>query len=336
MTWKERRTITILTTILLVLSAILLVVLGIRYREHRDETGDAAAVQNSIDILPAADPNAYTALTYTNGTVTLSFTQDSGGVWLWDADKDFPLDDTQVTGILALLTNWRPQQVLKDREALDGSGMEDAVASLTATTAGGGTTTLLFGKATTDGLSDYVRLNGDETTVYIIDGALRRSMDIPIYDMCRLPELPALAEADMRTVTLQGPAPEEGSAGPETILLAQSSGGTASWRCGGADVTNDSTVRALMEDLTALKVSKCVDYAPSEEAAQICGFDSPQAVLRIVYAEDGQDAELTLTVGGRLLDKSGRYVRLGEEPAIYLLETALLDPMMRIAANGLE
>ena len=180
MTWKERRTITILTTILLVLSAILLVVLGIRYREHRDETGDAAAVQNSIDILPAADPNAYTALTYTNGTVTLSFTQDSGGVWLWDADKDFPLDDTQVTGILALLTNWRPQQVLKDQEALDGSGMEDAVASLTATTAGGGTTTLLFGKATTDGLRDYVRLNGDETTVYIIDGALRRSMDIPI------------------------------------------------------------------------------------------------------------------------------------------------------------
>ena len=35
MTWKERRTVTILSIILAVLAAALLVVLGIRYREHR-------------------------------------------------------------------------------------------------------------------------------------------------------------------------------------------------------------------------------------------------------------------------------------------------------------
>ena len=43
MTWKERRIITILTTILLILMAAVLIVLGIRYREGRAETEDASA-----------------------------------------------------------------------------------------------------------------------------------------------------------------------------------------------------------------------------------------------------------------------------------------------------
>lgn len=336
MTWRERRTITILTTILLVLAAILLIVLGIRYREHREEENGLAAMSGE-DGLIAADPNVYTSLSYTNGTTALSFTRNDEGIWSWDADGDFPLDETGVTGILECLTNWRPQQVLTDQEALEGSGMDDAAVSLTAVTAGGGVTTLLFGKATTDGSSDYVRLNGDETTVYIIDGALRRMLEVPIYDMCCLPELPALAEAEMRSVSLQGPAPAEEDAAPlTTTLTAQSGGGTVSWRANGANVTDDPSVRALMEDLTALKLTKCVDYVPSEEAAEICGFGNPQAVVKIAYTKDGQEAELLLTVGARLPDKSGRYVRVDEEPAIYLLETALLDPMMRLAANGLE
>ena len=42
MTWQEKRVVTILSTILLILSAALLIVLGIRYRENRvdPETGE--------------------------------------------------------------------------------------------------------------------------------------------------------------------------------------------------------------------------------------------------------------------------------------------------------
>lgn len=334
MTWKERRTITILTTIVLILAALLLIVLGIRYRQHRADTeggGDSADTAGPTESL-----NAYTALSYNNGSATLSFAQDETGVWTWDADRTFPLDDTTILEILDLLSNWRPQQTLTDQESLDASGLAESTASLTASTASGGTTTLLFGKATTDGTSYYVRLNGDESTVYIVDGAIFQLMSVPIYDMCRLPELPVLMESRMRSISIQGPTPEEVDTAPVTTLTAQHSETAPSWRSNGANVTDDPSVRALMEDLTALKFAKCVDYAPSDEAAAICGFDSPQAVLRIVYTPDGQeDAELILTVGNRLPDKSGRYVRLHGEAPIYLLETDLLDPLMRIAANGI-
>ena len=96
-------------------------------------------------------------------------------------------------------------------------------------------------------------------------------------------------------------------------------------------------IRALLEDLTALTFEKCIDYNPSAEAAAICGFDAPAAILQVSYVtEGGAEQSLELTIGNRLPDQSGRYTRMGTESTLYLLVTDLLDPLMTIAANGLD
>ena len=335
MTWKERRIITILTTIVLILAAALLIVLGIRFREWRSD-GDAGSGSASAGTM--TDAGAYTSLVYDNGTTTLSFAQNDAGTWTWTGDDTFPLDDTVIQQILDLLVNWAPQQTLTDEKALESSGLSEPTASLTAATDSGSASTVLFGRATTDGASYYARLNGDESTVYIIPGTLRELMNTPIYDMCRLPELPQLTEADIIDISLQGPAGKDGTAALTTLLTAAvSDEGTVTWRSNGANVTDDPTVRSLMEDVTALRVVKCVDYNPSEEAVAICGLDAPEAELTLRFTSaSGAEGQLDLAVGARLPDKSGRYVQVGDDTTIYLLETALLYPLMRVAATGLE
>lgn len=334
MTWKERRIVTILTTIVLILAAALLIVLGIRFREWRSDDGAGAG---SVSTGAMADAGAYTSLIYDNGTTTLSFAQSDAGTWTWTGDDTFPLDDTVIRQILDLLVNWDPQQTLTDEKALESSGLSEPTASLTAATDSGSASTVLFGRATTDGASCYARLNGDESTVYIIPGTLRELMNTPIYDMCRLPELPQLRETDITEISLQGPAGKDGTAASATLLTAASDGDTVSWRSNGANVTDDPTVRSLLEDVTALRVAKCVDYNPSEEAVAICGLDAPEARLTLRFlSSSGAEGQLDLAVGARLPDKSGRYVQVGDDTTIYLLETALLDPLMRVAATGLE
>ncbi len=172
MTWKERRIITILTTIVLILAAALLIVLGIRFREWRSD-GDAGSGSASAGTM--TDAGAYTSLVYDNGTTTLSFAQNDAGTWTWTGDDTFPLDDTVIQQILDLLVNWAPQQTLTDEKALESSGLSE----------------------------------------------------------------------------------------PTALLTAASDGGTVSWRFIGANVTDDPTVRSLLEDVTALRVAKCVDYNPS-------------------------------------------------------------------------
>ena len=43
-----------------------------------------------------------------------------------------------------------------------------------------------------------------------------------------------------------------------------------------------------------------------------------------------------MNVGTQNMGGTGRYVRFGDEPAIYLMELELLDPMMRLAYQGME
>lgn len=336
MTWQERRTVTILSTILAILCAALLIVLGIRYQEGRDlPDGEEPAVPGAV-----TDPSAFNSLFYENGSTTLSFSLNEEERWVWDADTDFPLDTATITSIMELLTSWKPQQTITDSATLESCGMGTPTATLTAGTAQGGTVTMLLGKATTDGASYYMRYNGDESTAYIIDGALYQLLCVPIYDMCQLPELPQLPEDAIQSITIRGAAPAEGERGVTTVLAAQRADGedaATTWRSGGANVTDDETVRALLLDLAALAFEKCVDYRPSDEAASICGFDAPAAELKVEFVTDsGVEQTLELTIGSPLPDGSGRYTRLGGDSTIYLLPTAALDPLMRVSVNGLE
>ena len=333
MTWQERRIVTFLSAVLAVLFAIVLVLLGARYKQNRAEK---EAAQEAGSTSPAADPVAYTALSYENGSFTLSFSLDENGSWVWADDPSFPLDDTTILGITGQLASWKPQQTVTDAEVLADAGFDQPNGSLTATTAKGDTT-LLFGRTTTDGSSYYIRLNGDETTAYILPDTLYQLMSRPIYDMMALPELPALPEDRLLSVTIQGPDEEDGNVGRVTVLTAYQGESGTSWRGDGANITDAPVVRALLADLAALTITKCVDYHPSDDAASLCGFDHPAAQVSIRYTTE-TDAEqtLTLTIGSRLPNETGRYVRLGSDSTIYFLPTELLDPLMAVSVNGLE
>lgn len=333
MTWKEKRTITILSSILLILLATVVVVLGIRYQKSRTPGTDTPTDQPVL-----SDPTSYVALSYNNGSTTASFSLDETDIWRWDGNTKFPLDDTVIRSILTELTAWNPQQTLTDASALEGSGVKESTANLTATAADGSVTSLLFGKTTTDGKSYYVQLNEDEHTVYIIPDTLMKLMAVPVYDMCRLPQLPALEESMLQTITIQGPAKNK-NPGLVTTLTAQRAEeeSETTWRADGANVTDLPAVQALLEDVTHLTLSKCVSFNPSKKAVSICGFDHPTAALEIAYlSESGAERTLTLSVGTKAPDKSGRYVRVNDDTTIYLLATEQLDPLVNLAVHGLE
>ena len=336
MDWRQRRTVTILTAVLLALLAAVLIVLGIRYRENREETPEdnesAAAAFMTVE--------GYSALVYSNGSTTLSFTAEEDGAWAWENDPQFPLRQETINSILALLTNWRPQQTLAAEEDLSAYGLDEPAGALTLTGADGSVRALSFGKTTTDGTSRYVMEQSDPSTVYIIADTLFTQMSVPIYDMCDVPLLPLLEESAIRSILIRGPENEDGTPALVTVLTTakrDGDGGPVTWLQGSENVTANETVRALLEDIRALVFSRCVDYDPSDEALTICGFDTPPAALTVNYTTDtGTDETVSLTIGAQVLDGSGRYARLGDSTTIYSLPTAALDPLMRVAANGLD
>ena len=354
MTWKERRTVTILLSIVGALFLALLIVFGMIYREGREEAlaGTAAPAGLSADG-KAVDPGAYTALRWYNGSATLSFALDEEGKWIWADGPDFPLKDDTVNSILESLSSLKFQQVLPAGEDKSEHGLDTPAATLTAST-GEKEQTLAFGKATTDGDSYYMMMNGDESTVYIVADTLVKLMQTPIYDMCVLPELPDFSELNLRAITIQGPVPAQESSGEEdqgdeaaeppperrtvTLNARRSSGEDqpALWFTGNDNVTASALLQDLLLDLKNMSMAKCVDYRPSDEAAEICGFHNPDAILKVEYAAAGADQTFTLTVGARMPDESGRYVQLGDDTTIYAVSSDYVDALMTISVSGMR
>lgn len=362
MTWKERRTVTMLLCVAGGLFLALLIVFGMIYRQGREAAlaEKAEPAGPSAEGVPA-DPGAYRSLRYYNGSATLSFVLDEKGAWTWADGPEFPLKDDTVTQILEILSSLKFQQTLSAGESKEEYGLDAPSATLTASTGeGGAERTLTFGKTTTDGDSYYMTMNGDESTVYIVADTLVNLMRIPIYDMCVLPELPDLSEGNLRAITIQGPAPEtetpeegggdgedgslpEGPAEeperPAVTLNARHSSGenqSALWFEGSDNVTASPLLQDLLYDLRTMSMAKCVDYFPSEEAMEICGFANPDAILKAEYAANGTDQTFTLLVGARMPDESGRYVQLEEGGAIYALPTDSIDAAMTISAVGMR
>ena len=335
MSWKEKRLITILSIFLAVLCAAVLLVLSVRYRAA--QAAKAEDNQTSASDIAQAAQSDYIALSYNNGTTSLSFALNEEGAWYWESEPDFPLNDETVQSILALLKALKPQQTLDLPEDLSTYGLDNPQVTLTATAPDGTALTIGMGNATTDGTSYYATISSDAKHVFIIAGTLYQAMQKPIYEMCTLPVLPELTEAAMTSVEIEGPVNEDGTTHPATVLTAASAdGGDVSWRSGGANVTDTADVRALMEDLTSLRVSQCVDYKPSDDGAAFCGFDDPSTLTVNYKSTSGADETFVMYIGNQNMDGTGRYARFDEDNAIYLMELSYLDPLMRLAYQGLE
>lgn len=344
MTLNRRRLTSVLSILLCLLLAVGILKLAKNYREKL-QAAENETTPGEISELPQ-EVSAYNSLTYYNGSTTLTFELDENGAWVWSADHAFPLDDTTLLSVLEKATQLELKEVASNPEDLDEYGLTTPSYTLEAR-GESAAYTLAFGDKVQDSDFYYVLENGDQSTVYTVAGDLLALMEIPIYDMMILPKLPELSAVQMNSVRIQGSVTEEGTYNSYTILTAQwpeaAEGETltlddVSWRANGANVTDDSTVQALLEDLLVLRIEKCQDYNPSADAADLCGFTIPSARLQVSYTSTtGIEEELVLYIGNHLPDGSGRYVRLGEEdPTLYSLTTEILDPLMSIAENGLE
>lgn len=326
MDWRQKRTVTILSSILTVLVIAVLLVGGMRWRQYR-----AAVAERPVVALPGKEPirHAYTALRYDNGSFTLSFIFDEAtGLWHWADDPAFPLDPAVPEEICAILTELKPQQTLSPGEDWSEYGLSQPISFLTATEYDGDILTIVFGKTTTDGESYYAQINNDTSALYIIDGAVQKKMAVPIYDMMVLPQFPLIAEGDIRSLSVHGTL--------FTALDTRHDGEKTIWQSGGVDVTDSGSLANLLSDLQQVRLEKCIDYNPSDEAAAICGFEPPAALLKVTYVpSSGTEQTAALAVGSKTLDGTGYYARINGESTIYQIPPDCVDALLAVAEAGL-
>ncbi len=294
------------------LLAALTLLCGCGKKEAQPQQEDMA-----VNIMPV---EGVTALELCDGEVTLRFAR-TDDTWHWVDDGTFPLDQDAVAALLALPSSLAAAEPVQGQGELSGYGLETPKKYVTAT-ADGADSTIYVGSQTSDGRWYVLTPDGVVRLAAQADGeALSRS----IYDMAVLPELPAITEENLISLTLTG------AEGKQVTFSVDESGVR---RSGARDVTEKTA--SLVDELGKLAVTACVDYDPADGAAAVCGLDVPEAILAVNYVNaHGGDGALTLTVGGSTGD-GGRYVTLNGDATIYRMEETGLAQVLTLAALGLS
>ena len=294
------------------LLAALTLLCGCGKKEAQPQQEDMA-----VNIVPV---EGVTALELCDGEVTLRFAR-TDDTWHWVDDGTFPLDQDAVAALLALPSSLAAAEPVQGQGELSGYGLETPKKYVTAT-ADGSDSTIYVGSQTSDGRWYVLTPDGVVRLAAQADGeALSRS----IYDMAVLPELPAITEENLISLTLTG------AEGKQVTFSVDESGVR---RSGARDVTEKTA--SLVDELGKLAVTACVDYDPADGAAAVCGLDVPEAILAVNYVNaHGGDGALTLTVGGSTGD-GGRYVTLNGDATIYRMEETGLAQVLTLAALGLS
>lgn len=302
------------TRLLVLLLAALLTGCGSKAQQPKEAD---AAVQTALP------PEGITALTLSDDTQVLRFRRD-GDIWYWQDDETFPLDQASMPALLEAAAAMTAAPSVPAEDDLSAYGLDDAKTSLSVT-ADGETLTFTRGDQAASG-DWYLRCTEDGTVRTVSDDTVKvfQLLDGSIYDMAVLPTLPAITMDTLRTAAITG-------ASGVQINLRVVDGVR---KVGSRDVTAETA--ALMDELSQLAVTACVDYDPAEGAAAVCGLDAPEAVLTLTYANAvGTEETLTVTVGLPIGD-GDRYVTLGGDATIYRMEETSLVQLLTLAETGLN
>ena len=208
---------------------------------------------------PSAEPQI-TALYCSDGDRLLRFHRDADGDWLWTDDISFPLDGRYVDALAAMLRELDALEAIPAPQGPESYDLYNVRRYVTVRWDDGVPVTYHVGKQAESG-EYYVNSTADPDRICLAPERILAAMGRSIYDMALLPQLPALSPQQLRSVTVQ--------CGDQEDQITVKRG---RWLLDDRDVTDEPRVQQLIELLSAPALSRCLDYAPSEGAAALCGL----------------------------------------------------------------
>lgn len=316
-----RRFLDLLVPIAVVLVILFLIVRSWTINHVSEE--DLAA--ETADVM-AKDLSAITNIMCQNGSETLVFHLNEDGKWYW-IDETFPLDQDAVNEFADVLTTFTPSTVVASGENLDMDSYElsTPLYTLSYTNAGGNTATYHFGK--TSGTGTYMKVAGNDATVYTAPANLTNLVQKGLYDYCITDSFPLLSPETVSSFTVKGK--DTSITYTRAVLDADSS---IYWYNRGRDVTENGTFVACLDNLTSLSYDACLVWNPVEDSLAICGLNDPRMTVTIQYTDPNQrECELVLSIGNERNDTQ-YFATWSAKNAIYSIDKNAVNGLLAAAS----
>lgn len=331
---NRSKRITLLLCVLVLISAATFAMT--RYEDHKEK------IQLSGQVILEVPSEEVQTLSWSYEDETLAFHRDEEGVWRWDEDDAFPVDEEAVNHLLSWFSSLSAAFVIEDVEDYSQYGLTEAECTISFATEEDSYTVSLGAFSQMDS-QRYLSL--EDGNAYLIAEDPMEDFQVTIRDMIRNDAVPTLT--DVTDVSFSG---------LESYSLRYEEDSGKSYSSDDVYFAGDkpldtSRVRSYLGSLEDLSLTNYATYHATDEELASFGMDDPELTVTVNYKQEDEIqepfilhvsrdpeavAEAAQTEDGEEAAEIPCYVRVGDSPIVYEISESLYDTLTKVSYDDLR
>ena len=221
----------------------------------------------------------------------VTFEKD-GDTWIKSDESEFPVDQDKLDTLAGSFSSVTAERTLENVEDVSEYELDQPENTITITTEDGETTVIQVGMENDSTSQEYIELNNDSSTVYVVGSTTFQSFEGGLYDFAKSGTFPTVDSSTVTKVSVTGPE------AAYTVEEDENNFWNVTGTTGGTEETekaDSAKATSLTSALSSMAYASFVNYNCTDEELSQYGLTKPYATITADYQEevekDSSDSE---------------------------------------------
>lgn len=207
----------------------------------------------------------------------VTFEKD-GDSWVKSDETGFPVDQDKIDTLVSSLNSIKAERTLENVEDASEYELDQPDNTITVTTEDGETTVIQLGVENDSTSQEYIDLNKDSSTVYVVSNSTFSSFEGTLYDFAKSGVFPTVDSSTVSKISVDG---------KDSSYVVEKDENNF-WNITGNGETekaDSAKATSLASALSSMAYSSYVNYNCAEDEFSQYGLDKPYAEITVCYQE---------------------------------------------------
>ena len=210
----------------------------------------------------------------------VTFEKD-GDSWVKSDETAFPVDQDKIDTLVSSLSSIKAERTLENVENASEYELDQPENTITVTTEDGETTVIQLGMENDSTSQEYIDLNKDSSTVYVVSNSTFSSFEGTLYDFAKSGVFPTVDSSTVSKISVDG---------KDSSYVVEKDENNF-WNITGDGETekaDSAKATSLASALSSMAYSSYVNYNCAEDELSQYGLDKPYAEITVDYQEEAK------------------------------------------------
>ena len=208
----------------------------------------------------------------------VTFEKD-GDSWVKSDETGFPVDQDKIDTLVSSLNSIKAERTLENVEDASEYELDQPENTITVTTEDGETTVIQLGMENDSTSQEYIDLNKDSSTVYVVSNSTFSSFEGTLYDFAKSGVFPTVDSSTVSKISVDG---------KDSSYVVEKDENNF-WNITGDGETekaDSAKATSLASTLSSVAYASFVNYNCAEDELSQYGLDKPYAEITVDYQEE--------------------------------------------------